>query len=299
MRFWTFVKLVAAAAVVGVMAFTGMLAYHVAVEPQGGIFEKIIPNPGQIVRNQSDIEFVKMLDAAELPDVEPGERAFTKAHELIALGELEEAREKLRAIVNLYPTSTSAPVARRIVGEMNLDEVLSSAHMEGKETHVVRRGDSYYAIASKHRTSIDLIMHLNGLMELGNLQPGDELVVLPLNFRLLIEPQRMAVSLWDGGRFLREYPIVHLESPGAIPSQRTTIEGKIALLDNKRIQPQAKGYRAAKKSIQIAKNPLQIRQFEESDDERPRGIYLRPEDIEELTLLTRAGNEVEIRNPQR
>ncbi len=299
MRLWTFVKLLAAVAVIGVMVFTGMLAWHVMVRPLGGIFEEIIPNPAEVIGSDPEAELAKMLDASELPDVEPGQRAFSKAHELIALGKLEAAREKLTAIVNIFPTSTAAPLARRIVGDMNLDDLLSTTHMEGKETHVVKRGDSYYAIAAKYRTSLDLIMHLNGLMELGNLQPGDELVVMPLDFRLLIEPHRMAVSLWDGGKFLREYPIVHLENPGSIPAMRTTVESKAALLNGRTVQPQSKQFREAEKSLQIAKTALRILPFEEGDDDRPRGIYLAPEDVEELALLTRSGNEVEIRNPRR
>jgi len=297
MRFWLFVKLLAAIAVLGVMAFTGMLAYHVTVQPLGGIFEQIIPNPAEVLGGQADIDFAKMLDSAELPDVEPGERAFAKAHELIALGDLAEAREKLTAIVNVYPTSNSAPIARRIVGEMNLDEILSSAHKEGKQTHTVVRGDSYFGIAAKYKTSLDLMMHLNGLMELRNLQPGDELIVLPQEFRLLIEPGRLAVSLWDGGRFLREYPIVHLGHSGAIPNLVTTLEAKSAVFNGKAVQPQSKHFRSAEKSLQIAKSPLRIRPFDEADDDRPRGIFLRPVDVEELFLLIRAGNSVEIRNP--
>ncbi len=299
MSFWFFVKLIAALVVAGVMAFTGMLAYHVAVAPLGGVFERIIPNPGELIGGQPDVDFAKMLDSAELPDIEPGEKAFQKAHELIALGQLAEAREKLTAIVNVFPASTSAPVARRIVGDMNLDEVLSSAHMEGKELHVVRRGDSYLGIAARYKTTLDCIMHLNGMMELRNLQPGDELIVMPLEFRLLIEPRRNAVSLWDGGKFVREYPIAHLGISGTLPNQRTTIDSKSALVGGRAVPPQSTAYRTAEKVIQIASPSFQIRAYDKDDDAPPRGIFLHPVDMEELSLLTRAGNEVEIRNPAR
>jgi hypothetical protein len=299
MRIWTLVKFIAALAVLGVMGFTALLTYHVVVAPLGGVFEKIIPNPGEIIRAQPDADFAKMLDAAELPDIDPGEKAFQSAHELIALGKLPEAREKLTAIVNVFPTSPSAPVARRIVGEMNLDEVLSSAYLEGKHTHVVKRGDSYFAIAAKYQTSLDMMMHLNGMMELGNLQPGDELLVMPLNFRLLLEPKRNSLSLWEGGKFLREYPILHLDTTGKIPSQKTKIESKSGYIDGRRVQPQSKEYRSSEKIIQIAKFPLSIRAYDSEDKDRPRGIFISSVDLEELVLLTRVGNEVEIRNPSR
>lgn len=299
MRLWFLVKLIALFAVLGVMGFTAMLAYHVQIEPLGGIFEKIIPNPSEIAKTQPDVDFAKMLDSAELPDIDPGEKAFQKAHELIAMSQLPEAREKLTTIVNVFPTSPSAPIARRIVGDMNLDEILSSSYREGKQTHVVKRGDSYLAIAGKYQTTLDCIMYVNGMLELGNLQPGDELTVMPLNFRLLIEPQRKAISIWDGGKFIREYPILAIEHSGNFPNIKTTIESKSAVSDNKRIQPQAKGYRGAAKIIQIAKLPTPILTFDPDADDLPRGIFLSGPDIEELNLLTRVGNEVEIRNPKR
>lgn len=294
MSLWTLVKLIAGICVLGVMAFTGMLAYHVVVTPLGGIFEKIIPNPADVAGKQRDAEFAKMLDSAELPDIDPGEKAFQKAHELLAMGKLADAREKLTAIVNVFPTSASAPIARRIVGDMNLDEVLSTAHMEGKQTHVVKRGNSFLGIAGQYHTTLDMIMHLNGMMELKNIQPGEELVVMPLNFRILIEPQRKALSIWDGAKFIREYPILNL---GTNPARgKSKIGSKSAELAGKKIAPQSKDYRAAAKVILIAKPAIQIRGVsEEKDDDAPRGVVLSREDMEEVSLLTRVGNEVEIR----
>lgn len=295
MNFWTLFKLLAALCVFAVMAFTGMLAYHVAVKPLGGVFEKIIPHPVEVVGKQPDADFAKMLDSAELPDIDPGEKAFQKAHELLALGKLDEAREKLTAIVNVFPSSSSAPVARRIVGEMNLDDLLSPTHLEGKMTHIVKRGNSFFSIATEYNTTLDCLVCLNGMMELKNIQPGEELIVMPLNFRLLIEPQRKALSLWEGARFIREYPVIHLDVPGKLAPGKTKIGAKTAELAGHPVAPQSKDYRAADKVIQIAKPSFQIRGAADDEDAPPHGIIVRTQDMEEISLLTRTGNEVEIR----
>lgn len=294
MSLWTLVKLAAAFCVIAVMAFTGMLAYHVTVRPLGGVFARIIPNPVRVHEGQTDADFAKMLDSAEMPDIDPGEKAFQKAHELLALGKLDEAREKLTTIVNVFPASACAPVARRIVGQMNLDEILSTAHMEGKKIHVVKRGDSFLAIAAHYKTNIDCIMHLNSMMELRGIQPGDELVVMPLEFRIIIDSKRKTLSLWDGGRFICEYPVLHLSS-ALNAAQHTTISSKSAEYDGKRVLPESKNYRAAAKVIQIAKPSQQIRGWDGHGEKPSSGILLRSQDTEELTLLTRVGNEVEIR----
>src|SRR5690606_6565389 len=115
--------------------------------------------------------------------------------------------------------------------------------------------------------TLDCILYLNGMLELGNLLPGDELIVMPLEFRLLIEPQRKSVSIWNGGKFIREYPILQLSAPGHLANLKTTIDSKSAIVDGKRIQPQAKGYRGAQKIIQLAKVPVPILTFDPDDSE--------------------------------
>jgi hypothetical protein len=298
MRFWVIVKIISGLTVAGVVTFTAMLAYHITVKPLGGVFEQIIPEAGTVLRAEREEDFAKYLDSAEMPDFEPGDRAFQKAHELIAMGKIDEGREKLMAIVNVFPSSPAAPTARRIVGQMNLDEILSSGFPEGKTNYRVKRGDSYFAIAGRNNTSLDILMHLNGMMELKNLQPGDDLLLLPLNFRLLIEPQRKAVSLWDGARFICEYPILRINGSVA-NSGKTVIASRRSTIGDRNVAPTAKDYRATSKSIQLKTPPLQIFPFDEHDDTPPSGIFLSEADIEELFLLTRTGNEVEIRNPKK
>jgi hypothetical protein len=298
MRFWIVIKVIAGFAVAGVVTFTAMLAYHVAVKPLGGIFEKIIPEAGSVLRVEREADFAKALESAEMPDFEPGDRAFQKAHELIALGKIAEGREKMMAVVNVFPSSPSAPNARRIVGEMNLDEILSSGFIEGKTNYEVKRGDSYFAIAGRNETTLDMLMHLNGMMVLKNLQPGDDLQILPLNFRLLIEPQRKSLSLWDGARFICEYHILRM---GGTPpkSGKTEIASRRSTIGDRSVPPTDRNYRATSKSLQLKSPPLQILPYDGTDDAPPPGIFLSEADIEELFLLTRTGNEVEIRNPQK
>ena len=295
MSLWTFFKLTAGFCVAGVMAFTGMLAWHVMVEPLDGIFEEIIPAPVSPLTGPTDSEVAQMLDATTIPDFDPGEKTFQKAHELLAMSRIPDAREKLTTIVNVYPSSSSAPLARRIVGEINLDELLSPSHMQGKSLHVVKPGDSFFGIAAKYDTTLDCIMNLNSMMELKSLHPGDELFVMPLNFRLLLEPGRQALSVWEGGRFIREYLVVQM-GEGIPPSAKATkISSKFAEYDGKNVRSTSKNFRAADKIIQFEKPPLQIRAINEADSPLPGCVLLQPHDMEEVSLLTRVGNVMEIR----
>ncbi|MEP4078879.1 LysM peptidoglycan-binding domain-containing protein [Haloferula sp.] len=297
MSLWMLIKIVAGLVVLGVVIFTGMLVRHVRQEPMAGVFGELVPV------NFEAKPLVALPEAdSELPEIDPGAKVFEKAREMIAIGDLQGARDKLRTVVSIYPRSKAAGEARRIVGEMNLDELMSAGRMGNKEVYEVKRGDSYLGIARKFRTTLDMIMHLNGLMDLKSLQPGNELIVMPLEFSIRIEPGKKVLSLWDDGRFVREYPILAVvEAPSG--DMKTTIEGKSGVLGERRIPPAAGEYRGATKVLSIERVPAVITAMPEkgaaNEDELAQGLYLAPADAEELALLLRVGNEVEFRSSTR
>lgn len=297
MRLWTLIKLIAGVVVLGVTVFTLLLAWHVQREPLGGVFAQLVP----VQFEPKPIENLPEADAS-LPEIDPGAKVFEKAKELIAVGDLASARERLLMVVNIYPRSKSAPEARRIVGEMNLDDLLSATHMDGKEIHIVRPGESFLGIAAKHKTTLDCIMHLNGLMDLQGLRPGEELVVMPLELRVLIEPAHKTLSLWEGGRFIREYPLVSMDLGSQKGGLRTKIASKSGIAGDRRVTPGMKNYRESEKVFALEKSSLQIRSIDPGAEVRTGedlspgpGFHLAVEDAEELALLLRPGNEVEIR----
>jgi len=295
MTLWALIRIIATLAVLAVVVGTTITVRHVRVEPREGRLAEWIP---------VELEARPMLalpePAADSLQMDPGSKLFDKAKQMLAVGDLAGAEDRLRTIVSMYPRSGAAPEARRIVGEMNLDELLGPGLGTGKIVYKVRPGDSYLGIAAKHDTSLDLIMHFNGLMGLNSLQPGDELTLMPLNFRLLIEPERKALSLWDGTRFIKEFPV--LASMGkAGEDGKTTINAKMGMRDGKRYQPANDGYRGAFKMLGLERPAWQITVLEEGADVAALapGLYLSAEDMEELALLTRPGNEVEIRTSNR
>ncbi len=295
MKILTFIKLIAGVLVLAVLGFTTMLAYHVAVEPLGGVFEKIVPDTRPVLATGTeDEDFMRQLESTDTQDFDPGERVFQRAHEAIVLGRIDEAREKLGTIIHVYPTSSAAPQARRILGEMNLDGLLTTASMDGKIDYTVVSGDALLSIVARNRTTIENLRHINGLTGFGILRPGDRFVLMPLDFRIVITPSRQSLALWREGEFIREYPIVEFNHTGAPARGTTRIESKSATIGGRRVQALSDRYTEAEKSIHLA-NGITIRTYDEEDEERPRGIHLRRIDVEELNLLVRAGNEVEFR----
>jgi hypothetical protein len=293
MRFWTFVKVFCALVVAAIVALSSYFTLHVIGKPVpdflARLFHQWMPEPERVMSDPAR-EYEKVADLAEMVDIEPGDKAFQKASELLATGKTAEAREKLLFLVNYYPASNAAPLARQILGEMNMDDFLSLHQQSQLVVHKVGRGDSYLGIAAKNQTTLDAIMHFNGLLEMRPLQPGDELMVLPLNLRIVIEPRRRALTLWNQGTFLKEYPI--LKCIG-LPQKITalTVSNKGGLLGKKKVAPGMKGYRDAQKTITLS-NQLQIVPSQMSG---VHGCHLDGVDTEELALLLRVGNDVEIR----
>ncbi|MGA0845142.1 MAG: LysM peptidoglycan-binding domain-containing protein [Luteolibacter sp.] len=295
MSLWTLIKILSGIAVLALMAITGTVAWHIAVAPLGGLVAQVVPESRDVLASPPDPKLLDLLDAAAPVDFDPSKKSYEKARELLALGKLDDAKTKLLTITHIYPQSASAVPARRIIGDMNLDKLLSFDHLDGKQIHLVKPGESLLGIASRYQTNIDCIMQLNLMLDLPRLQPGQKLIVMPLNFRIRIEPELDTVSLWDEGNFVCDFKVLRW-GQGTRKPRIGKVTAKPAEIDGRRIPPQSTEYRAADKSLVISSPTLQIRAWSENDDDESSigTILLAKEAMEELALLTRVGNEVEV-----
>ena len=278
------IKVIAAVIVLAVLAATFFLVERLREESAA-------PQLGVVPEIPSGVALVK-----------PGEIAFDRARELLATGQFKEAREKLEFLVGVYPSSSRASEARRILGELNLDDLLSTEVMEGKVMYKVKSGDNFTRIAQSHDTTLDCIMHMNGLQRMDKLFPGDELVLLPLNFNIKIDIPRKLLSLYREGRLLKSYELLHAKTREGSGELRSKIGQKIGLLaSGGSVSPvKFESYRNARKVLILDHRGLQLREVTDSDQEEvSRGFFLSGADIEELALLLRVGNEVEVRFAKR
>jgi len=291
----TIIKICAVFFVLGIL---GALAYFLQR------FEEDFSDPTKGA--EKDLE--KIIEDNDQINFEPGQYEFNQALELIALDEIEEAREKLNLIENLFPDSNHAPEARRILGEINLDEILSVENMANKKIHRVSPGEGYLRIATQNETTLDSIMFLNGLTEFGNLHTGDELVVMPLDFKLVINLPKNRVELFHRDQekkehvFAKDYPILRAEV-GRLRSgaHQTGISSKFGEVDGSAYSPTHKSYRLATKvlGLKVGGTYLPLRPEPLPNQPDPgAGVFLAPSDMEELSMLIRVGNEVEVKSAE-
>jgi len=241
----------------------------------------------------------RKLNSKTNPEIILGNPAFERARSLLQAGDFENARLKLEEIVARYPGTPAEREAYRVLGEMRLDDLLEHRPDDGKFIYKVVPNDSYLKIVKKHDTKLDMLLYLNGLTRLDRLRPEDELVIMPLNLSLRIIPRLNQLFLIDEqGNIIKSYePTIDMSIPkksGGGSKVETTIENVFAYRGRTKISVTRDDYRSASKKISILDPKLEIISNENKVEKSFRGIVLKKLDIEELALLLRRGNNVEI-----
>lgn len=289
-------KLLVYLVVLGLTLGSMALAYY--------IYMKVL-SPEERLREE-----LSRIRRAELPKIDPGLKRFDAAASLLKEGRFPEAREALLRIVQQFPDSAAAPEAKRIIGEINMDELFSREPVPGKRDYIVQPGDSLALIASRQNTTMDLLIRLNGLMG-ATLHPGDHLTVLPVSFNLVVDVSAKTVTLrrvaGEKEVFFKEYQAVDLRLPGGmkLPAEME-IKGKSAMLDGRAVLSTDPRYAEADKWLPGSRAGVVLRTPPAPEpapppgpDGRPApppapppGIFLSPEDLEEMFALVRNGSKL-------
>lgn len=279
-----------------------------------------------ILLKESQVEHdIASMKAKDRPRVDPGLRRFEAAVELISQGKIEEGRDALYKLRQQFPDSMTCPEAMRIIGEINMDQLYSANATAGKKDYIVQPGDSLNLIATKQGTTVDSIIRSSGLMSF-NLQPGDHLTIMPMDFHLGVSVSKKQVMLLrkvgDKEYLFKVYTAKDIRlPPGLRLPMESEIAGKNSIYDGKPVLPTDPNYVEAEKWIAGAKSGVSIRTppvaramtVEEPKIANPKkstapaampapapaataetGIFLAREDIEELFALLRKGSKLSL-----
>ena len=215
-----------------------------------------------------------------------------KAALLIASGKIQAADELLEPMIRRE--DVIGKEARALAGKARIRAILDPTLCKS-QTYVVKSGDSWIRISERTSCSIDFMMHLNQFRALPNLLQGQKIKVMPLNYRIVIHRAAKEISLWDGEYFIKSYPIVRIYDVDR-GSATMTVKTRHATINGKNVSVYAAGFSAADKQIVIGTTgrTLVIDREPESGKARFPGFYLQREDCNELALLMRNGNKVEL-----
>ncbi len=96
-----------------------------------------------------------------VPDISLPE--FQAAAKLRQEGKLAEARDALVLFLQKYPSGLHLEEAKDLLGDVNIEILLSDYPSPEKQEYIVRSGDVLARIAAKTKTTPELIMRTNNL----------------------------------------------------------------------------------------------------------------------------------------
>ncbi len=222
------------------------------------------------------------------PTPDPGILMFEQAKQQIGSGDQSDAQKILLALIQSFPDSTRMDDARKLLGDLNINEFFSPVPGPDKMEYVVVRGDSIGKIASKTKYPAELIFKANGLNSL-TIQPGKRLLIPRGQFTLVINTKRGDVTLVNNGIFFRWYKPLEVKLPAKVVLGQFKMREKIAWSDGIRVAFGEKKYLGSSRWIVINDNGITL--YSETNPQTPNaqkpgnGIMLGPADMEELFAL--------------
>src|SRR5437879_10034721 len=156
------------------------------------------------------------------PDISLPE--FQAAAQLRQDAKLTEARDALVAFIQKYPSGKHLDEARDLLGEVNIDILLSRHPSPEKTDYVVKPGDVLAKISRKLKTTPELIMRMNN-MSGTMLHIGDRLLISHPEFLIVIQRKAKLVVLLNRGAFFKQY---HVREEKLSPKQPARVTTKVA-----------------------------------------------------------------------
>src|SRR5256886_4697934 len=159
---------------------------------------------------------------APAPDISLPE--FQAAAQLRQEGKLAEARDALVVFIQKYPAGMHVEEAKDLLGEINVDILLSRYPSPEKTEYVVKSGDVLAKISRKLKTTPELIMRMNN-MSGTMLHIGEHLLISHPDFSIVIQRKANLVVLLNHSAFFKQY---HVREAKLSPKQPPKITAKEA-----------------------------------------------------------------------
>lgn len=233
-----------------------------------------------------------------VPDISLAE--FQAAARLRQENKLMEARDALVLFLQKYPSGLHVEEAKDLLGDVNMEILLSDYRSPDKQEYVVRSGDVLARIATKTKTTPELILRTNNLTNT-MLRVGQRLLISHPDFSLFIQRKAQTVVLLDHGQFFKRYPVKTVRVSSKQPPRINTRVGEVlAFKDGKRVGFGTREYAGSTRWIRLNQpgyflySESDAGHRDESGQPPPPGLGLAPSDVEELSSLVNTKTAVTI-----
>jgi LysM repeat protein len=232
------------------------------------------------------------------PDISLSE--FQAAAKLRQEGKLPEARAALTAFIQKYPNGLHVEEAKDLLGEVNVDILLSRTPSPDKQEYIVRSGDVLAKIAHKMKSTPELIMRMNNLSGT-MLRVGEKLLISHPDFSLVVQRKAKLVVLLDHGSFFKQYHVQEVKLPGKQSGRTSTKVAEVmAWRGGKRVGFGSKEFHGSTRWIRLSAPGYIL--YSMPDGAHPNvdqpppatGLALSASDVEELSSLVNSRTAVTI-----
>jgi LysM repeat protein len=204
----------------------------------------------ELIPEKLAAEELEQFHADPPPPPDPAARVFAEAQAMIRDGEPLAARGHLLHLVEVYADSPTVPAAKQVIGEINLDQLLSRRPMPGKLDYLVKRGDVLSLIAKNHRTTVAYIQKVSPVGQ-RVIQPGDRLVLFPMEFDLTLDLSAATLTIEHKGKFFHQYPVVAGTAPTGLKlPTKLQVSNRTASVDGEQVSELDPRLAAADKWVQ-------------------------------------------------
>ena len=229
------------------------------------------------------------IPAEPIPDLSLPE--FQAAAKLRQENRLAEARDALVLFLEKYPSGLHVEEARDLLGDVNMEILLSNYKSPEKQEYIVKSGDVLAKIANRTKTTPELIMRTNNL-NTTMLQVGQRLQISHPDFSLFIQRNAKIVALLDKGQFFKRYHVKSVRVSAKQPPRISTrVAEVLAFKGGKRVGFGTKEYIGSTRWIRLNHPGYFIYSEpdpghpDQSNQPPPPGLGLSASDVEELSSL--------------
>src|SRR5438128_233101 len=225
---------------------------------------------------------------------------FQAAAQLRQEGKLAEARDALLVFIQKYPAGMHVEEAKDLLGEINVDILLSRYPSPEKTEYVVKSGDVLAVISRRLKTTPELIMRMNNLSGT-MLHIGEHLLISHPDFAIVIQRKAKLVVLLNHGAFFKQY---HVREEKLSPKQPAKVTTKVAETmawrDGKRVGFGTKEFLGSTRWIRLGAAAYTLYSVADSAHPEvtqpppPQGLGLDATDLEELSGLVNSRTPVTI-----
>lgn len=207
-----------------------------------------------------------------------------QAQRLIRQQEYDQALSLLAPF--LHKRGLTGHESRHLTGAIRTRRYLSNKHPRAF-THTVRRGENIERIATANKTSRDLLILVNAMIDPSDLKVGQKLLILPQDMRAELHIDDREITVWDGQILVATYDIMptqDLQLPGS--NEETQLKERDGELDGARVPRSSGLFTSSDRKLKLA-NGILITGAENAS--KSKGVQMKQKELNELSLLLGSG----------